>query len=274
MIELQTDESHASILRKGAYVESLILNGVDILKKTIDGVQPHGGLSVMIPYADIVSNARYSFNGKEYRLPKNAGYEGDYINSMHGLVLDKTWKVIDRKNNEIKLGLSLTEKCYPSKLMITVHYMIRSSEFEVFFKVKNVGKKDAPIMCGSHPYLLFDGYWKFQFHDAVVLLKNTDKLSVTTNRLKYNKITSLGGRQYDNAYFGGGEVDFVTRRKKIKIRRYNMPFFEIYNGIYSNPGSVAFEPLTGAPNCFNNRIGLKILKGNEEMNCGFSLALV
>ena len=92
------------------YVESLILDGVDILKKTVDGVKPHGGSCILIQYADIVSNARYSFNGKEYRLPKNAEYEGDYVNSMHGLVLYKTWKVIDRKDNKINLGLLLTKK--------------------------------------------------------------------------------------------------------------------------------------------------------------------
>jgi len=274
LITLQENNSKVLISTKGAYVESLIINGLDILKETNDNIEPHGGLSILIPYADIVSKASYIFNGKKYLLPKNAEYEGDLINSMHGLTLDQTWKVISRSNKKIDLQVILNKNFYPSKLLVDVIYRIDNAKFNIDYSIKNIGDKCCPIMCGAHPYFIFSDYWKFKFHDAVVQLKEYNTHSITTQRIEIDTISSLPNRLYDNAYFGGGIVDFYTKYMKMRIIRYNMPFFEIYNGIYAGQNSVAFEPLTSAPNCFNNGMGLKTLKQNEKFECGFSFLLL
>ena len=57
----------------GAYIKSLSLSGVDILMETPDGEQTHGGAALLIPYANRVRNASYTWNGKEYHLPKTMG---------------------------------------------------------------------------------------------------------------------------------------------------------------------------------------------------------
>ncbi|AGO60563.1 aldose 1-epimerase [Ferroplasma acidarmanus] len=273
MITLLENNSKVLISRKGAYVESLIINGINILKETNDNIEPHGGLSILIPYADIVSKATYKFNGKQYLLPKNAGYEGDLINSMHGLTLDQTWKVITKSDKKIDFQVILNENFYPSKLLIDVIYMIDNAKFSVDYSIKNIGDKSCPIMCGAHPYFIFSDYWKFEFHDAAVQLKRYNTKSITTQRIT-DTISNVPNKLYDNAYFGGGIVDFYTKYLKMEIIRYNMPFFEIYNGTYAGQNSVAFEPLTGAPNCFNNGMGLKTLKQNDKFECGFSCSLL
>ncbi|MEM3191670.1 MAG: aldose 1-epimerase [Candidatus Parvarchaeota archaeon] len=274
LLKLSKENSSAIISRRGAFVNSLTLDGRDILKGSTDGKQTHRGLSVLIPYADIVSNASYRFKGRKYSLPKNAGYEGDFKNSLHGLVIDKPWNIIFRNDEMIELKFILAKHYFPSVLSVVVRYKIGNSKFDTSFLIKNIGSNDAPLMCGSHPYFLFHGYWKFKFNDPIVQLNKTESQVITTKRIISDSITSFGRKQYDNAYFGGGKVEFLTKGIRLIIQRINMPFFEIYNGIYSEMRSVAFEPLTGAPNCYNNGMGLKILRKGEEFKCGFSITSV
>jgi len=274
LIRLQKDRSKALISERGAFVESLTLNEKDILKKTTDGIETHGGLSVLIPYADTVTKARFEFDGKEYNLPKNAYYEGDFVNSIHGLVSDEDWEEIATDYNETFMRVILSEDYYPSELSIVSHYLIGESTFVVNFEIRNIGNVDSPIMCGSHPYFIFNNYWQFNFHDPVVQLMKTESNSVVTEKVNSFNISNSGNRQYDHAFFGGGDINFVTEDRELRIKRSNMPFFEIYNGIYSGKESVAFEPMTGAPNCLNNLLGLKVLKVNEKFECGFTIELL
>jgi len=53
-----------------------------------------------------------------------------------------------------------------------------------------------------------------------------------------------------------------------------MPFFVLYNGKYAEGKSIAIEPLTGAPDAFNNGIGLKIIDPLKSLNTQFKIKLI
>ena len=91
MKKLEFQNSDALISQEGAYVTSLVLDGKPVLQGSLDHQKTHGGLSLLIPYADLVYGAKYEFEGVEYSLPRNAGYENDLFNSIHGLINDKNW---------------------------------------------------------------------------------------------------------------------------------------------------------------------------------------
>jgi aldose 1-epimerase len=78
----------------------------------------------------------------------------------------------------------------------------------------------------------------------------------------------------DNAFYLDSDIILNDDAHTVKIIRYNMPYIVLYNGIYANRNSIAIEPMTGAPNVFNNHIGLINLKKNHEFKCGYSVELL
>ncbi|MEM0139200.1 MAG: aldose 1-epimerase, partial [Ferroplasma sp.] len=82
-IIVKEGNSYAEFSSIGAYLIKLVLNGVEIIRKSNDGISTHGGAAVLIPFGNRIRNAEYTYNGKKYLLPKNDGK-----NSIHGLVRD------------------------------------------------------------------------------------------------------------------------------------------------------------------------------------------
>ncbi|KAA8922007.1 hypothetical protein [Thermoplasma sp.] len=103
MEELRYSSSLCRVSRRGAFVSSLSLNGLNILKPASDGYVTHGGMAVLIPYADTVKQASYVWEGRRYMLPRNAAYEGDMVDSIHGLVKSSPFSVVYRDTNSILL---------------------------------------------------------------------------------------------------------------------------------------------------------------------------
>lgn len=263
--------SKAFISTRGAFVSSLELEGVNVLKKARDGHVTHGGLSILAPFADIVSDAQYSWEGKLYRLPKNAIYENDYNDSIHGLVKNVRWNVKDEKKNSISLDFTLRHKGYPSQLFLIVKYALYKNTLLTEFEVKNIGDKKAPLICGAHPYFLFRDHWIIRPEEAVEHIMNPTSM----NPLKGDKLCNLFSSEknitYDDTYFGGGDLTMLSKDRVITIKRVNMPFFEIYNGKFSEGHSVAIEPMTGIPNGFNSKFKLETINPGETINCSFGI---
>ncbi len=276
METIYSGRGRACISKSGAFVSSLKLDDIHVLKRTHDRHQTHGGMAVLIPYADIVSNARFEWQGREYRLPKNSKCENDSVNSIHGLVREKPWHIKKKSAESLELGFDLRHRDFPSELSITARYTITNNRFLVEFDVKNTGRSVAPIMCGAHPYFIYDDYWRLQCADRVKWLKNVTSKSkspveIRTEEIDCRSFDSRGNRLFDDAFEGGGEIDLLSADRVITLKRRNMPFFEVYNGRYAQGESVAVEPITSAPNSFNNGYGLKSIDTGGTFRCGFSI---
>ena len=96
---IRKDKSFAMISKKGAFVSYLKLINREIFKQTVDGYTTHGGMSTLIPYADLVKNASYKWLGTTYYLPKNAKYENNFNDSIHGLIRSSKFN-INKKTNQ------------------------------------------------------------------------------------------------------------------------------------------------------------------------------
>ena len=68
-------------------------------------------------------------------------------------------------------------------------------------------------------------------------------------------------------------LELSSEYGQIKLERKNMPYFVLYNGKYSRGESVALEPMTGAPDAFNNRIGITEVEPAGEFTCGFKISI-
>lgn len=271
--------SEATISEEGAYVSSLILDGIPILQGSLDGYKTHGGLSVLIPYADIVYESKYTFDGVEYSLPKNATYENDFKNSIHGLTNDIKWKIRKRGEGYLNLACSVENPGYPSRLGVTVTYRLRHHSFDVGISLRNTGEKACPVMAGSHPYFISDGKWRIEFSDPLVSLIGITDKKVQSDVPNLSAITSYdvidsSTKIFDDSFFGGGRLILRTDTSSVELKRKNMPFFSVYNGSFAPENSFSIIPLTAAPNAFNNKFGLKVLYPKKTFKCSFSMRLI
>lgn len=271
MIELKSSSSTCRISKRGAFVSSLNIKGMEILKKMTDGHVTHGGMSILVPYADIVKNATYQWCGKQYKLPKNAGYENDFDNSIHGFVSSSQFSVTFIDDNSVSLKYVCKRRDYPSILGISINYSLAVDTLRTIFTVENYGNQPAPLQCGAHPYFIYNDIWIMYFNKKVNNVKNvySDHPQIDGNGRFY--IIQKNRGHYDDTFYGNSATHLITSDREIEIRRTRMQYFEVYDGIYSSGNSVAVEPLTGAPNSFNNELGLIDLKPSEIFACMFDI---
>lgn len=261
---IRHEKSTAEICLKGAYVRTLSLSGKELLKPSHDWRETHGGMAMLLPYANRVRNAEYDWNGRVYHLPRNNGEH-----SIHGLTRDVEWTVAHRGNNTISLWHKLETDQYPVPLYIKVGYSISSNSFTIEIEATNEGDIPAPFMAGMHPYFVFSDSWRLESPRMLLFMKYEDSYfpdGTVTPRLA-GSISSGSGESYDNTFIAGQEVRLVSGDRNVMIRNNNMPFLVVYNGEYSEGTSVAIEPMTAAPDAFNNRIGLITIDPGEQFRC-------
>lgn len=274
MVTLRNGGSIARIDRIGAYIDSLQLNGKQILMNSPDGRETHGGCAVLIPFANRVRNGTYVWQGRTYSLPKNDG-----LNSIHGLVRHEKWEYAREDatdDNETALKFRLASAGYPSVIEVMNTYEIGEEFFNVTTSIKNAGDNSSPLVVGFHPYFLFNGNWGLRHSEELSMLHYRDRYfpDGTMEKVDFNDDKGIQQRTLDSCFLGGGDLTFSAGNYSLKIIRRNMDYFVIYNGQFSYGRSVAIEPMTGAPDAFNNHIGVKDLAPGDTFECGFRIELV
>ncbi len=270
MILLSSETGEAEVDRKGAYLRAFSLNGKEIIKRPTDDRPTHGGSAVLIPYAGRVRNAEYTYRGRKYVLPANDGR-----NSIHGLLKDELWEAMKSGNEEAVLSCDLSISGYPSTIHTEVKYRIRRNQFSISAEVRNKGDYACPLLVGFHPYFITGGQWRLSHSEKLSELIFEDGYFPNGNYrdVNLNGLKNMGEMEFDNCFRGGGVVTLHGSGRSVTIRRKNMPFLVIYNGKYAEGISVAIEPMTGAPDAFNNGIGLIDLEPGKRFSCGFSIEL-
>ncbi|MEM0312853.1 MAG: aldose 1-epimerase [Thermoplasmatales archaeon] len=260
---INLNESRVVIDTYGAYVRSLQLSGSDILMESEDGNQTHGGCATLIPFANRVRGASYFWLGKRYCLPRNDGN-----NSIHGFTKDMNWD-ISAGDTKVVLNTVIDRKDYPSKLKCQSMIELKEHSLIIRFIISNVGDIDAPLSIGLHPYFLHGGSWKVRQPSKVKKLNYIDTYfpDGTMTEINSEYLSSGNQREFDNCFLVGPSLSLETAHHIIDIQTENMNYFVIYNGKYSSGKSVAVEPMTSAPDAFNNGIGLITLKSNSKFTC-------
>lgn len=268
-IRVSVGESMIEIERKGAHIRSLILGGIDVLMPAIDEVQTHGGCALLIPFANRVRNAEYEWEGKKFKLPKNNGK-----NSIHGLTRDIIWEQT-ASYGRIESTTYIENDGYPSTLDCRVIFELSSTSLAVKLLFRNSGKTSAPLSVGLHPYFRHKGRWDVVSPGVMKGLGTIDQYFPDGSLVDINppRLSSMDERAYDNCFLVGSSVTLDTTDYALNIRTVGMDYFVVYNGKYSRAESVAVEPMTSAPDAFNNQIGLLTLDAGESLSCSAEFSL-
>jgi aldose 1-epimerase len=225
------------------------------------------------PFPCRIRAGKYRLNGKAYQFDHlfNDG------TAIHGLLFNKAFAVTGEEADELSgtVFLSYTydreDKGYPFHYSCQIKYCLHpDGVLEVLTTVTNLDDKPIPIADGWHPYFRLGGRvddWELQFHaDAIV---EFDEELIPTGHLAqyvlFDQSRSIGDLSLDNCFAlkpglvspaceiynpaNGCRISFLPDP--------NYPYLQIYTP--RSRDSIAVENLSGAPDCFNNKMGLTML---------------
>lgn len=243
----------------------------------------------LLPFPNRVHRGTYSFEGKSHQLPINFRPNGGH--AIHGFAMSQPWKVTGQKLSNDAALLSLALDCpagqegFPFPWRAELDLALTDAGFRMETRLINKGKKDMPAGWGWHPY--FRTGTKI---DALELqLPKGRKLAVDEWMIPTGKFenfpgfarpASIGDRFLDaclelEAASGSPESVLLDRHQGLRLSVHQEAPTCRHLQVFTHPNrhGIALEPMSCAPDAFNNGMGLRSLapKGVLTTVCSVSL---
>ena len=240
------------------------------------------------PFPNRINNGTYAFNGKHYFFNCN-----QHPHALHGLLWNALFEIKDEKVNEDGVLLVLVKEynkddnAYPFQYSIEIEYHLTAQGFTCITRLYNNAVEPILIADGWHPYLSIGGAI-----DLLLLqipsqkqLELADTLIPTGNYINntfFQQANSLKDVTLDHCF----ELDVLERKvetllinesKNVTVVLWQQCGVKGYNFIqvYTPPDrrSIAIEPMTCAPDAFNNKNGVFVLDPQESVELVFGIHL-
>jgi aldose 1-epimerase len=285
LIQLRHGRHEALVTDLGATIRTYTVDGRPVLDGCLDGQPCTAGRGhVLLPWPNRIAGARYTFDGMEHRLEVTEPKTGAAI---HGLTRRQRWDVVEEVSNRVRLGYQLRPAPgYPFPLSCEVAYQLDDTGLRVRIAATNTGDRPCPYAAGAHPYLTAGTP---TIDDLTVQLPAshyypTDERStplprepVDGTRYDLRTPTRLGDRRIDHAYTGLARDPDGMARVHLQAPDGTAvtlwadsahDYLQLYTGdtvpeVERRRGGLAVEPMTAAPNAFNNGEGLHVLRPGE-----------
>jgi len=287
IITLKNDNTTADIYAFGGFVNAFILQTANGLLNVIDGftsvedaiANATNGFksSFLSPFTCRMNKGEYAFAGGNYKIEKF------YLppHAIHGLLFDAVYDIIETNSSNVEASVTLqhtylaTDKGYPFTFTVQHVWVLRANnELSVTTTVHHTNTTAIPYAQGWHPYFTLGGTvdnYTLQF-DSNAMLEFDNTLIPTGNdiaRTEFAAGASLNGVFVDNCF----KLNTETQQPKC-VLSYNgvsvtivpdssYPFLQVYTPNHRQ--SIAIENLSGAPDCFNNGIGLCLIEPNVSI---------
>lgn len=227
------------------------------------------------PFVCRMRNGSYSFNNKKYTIHKH--YLGEH--AIHGLIYDALYLIEDHFANEneavvkLKYTYNKTDQGYPFTYEIELIWKLSiGNKLSVTTMVKHNNSNTIPYADGWHPYFTLGG----KIDNCTLAFTSSTKLEFdsallpTGKKVKDNRFinaTSLKGVFLDNSYLlmQDQKNQCILKNSKMQLivePDETYPILQVYTPISRK--SIAIENLTGAPDNFNNQIGLILLEPKKQ----------
>ena len=266
-------------LNDGASIQELKLSSHTLIKdlSPLDYKNTYAS-SILFPFANRIKAGIYRFEGATFEFPIN---EEANHNALHGLVFNKTFKVIDQVSTKdsasVKLIYEEKQKStgFPFTYTIQLEYILTEISLDLKVTITNTDTKNFPFTLGWHPYFLsddlsestlcFESSKKMVFNDQMITIETTD--NPDDSKIK------IENKQLDDCWeLDKTDVSFSTPNYNLSINSSEKnSFLQAYTPPLNNV--IAIEPTTGVSDSFNNKIGLKILTPTDSYQVNWSLKL-
>jgi aldose 1-epimerase len=229
----------------------------------------------MSPFACRMESGKYMHLDIPYTIEKF------YLNkdAIHGIVYDALYTIQETNADEhgayviLKHHYTGNDKGYPFNFTILVKWHLqKNNKLSVESIITNETSQEIPMMDGWHPYFSIGGL----MNDCSLSFKNRGKVEFNEQLLPtgqvvedntFNESTKIEAKELDNCFILDPiQKDCVLENDEIKLvvqAEMNYPYLQLY--IPPNRKSIAIENLSGAPNCFNNKMGLLMMKPHENL---------
>lgn len=267
-------------LNQGARIDQLKIDNIQVISETNPkSYKDNYASAILFPFANRIKDGRYTFNDINYSLDCN---ESDKNNAIHGLVYDKTFEYVssnlasDFGSVTLKYEDNGTSKGFPFAYEIFLMYLLNASGIKLAVKILNKDKKAFPFTLGWHPYfdsldlsestINFESKTKFLFDEQQIVTGKT--------AFKESMPYSLKDVKLDDAYILEADgVEFTTPEYVMSIKSSSKDnFLQLYTP--NEPKRIAIEPMTGACDSFNNKIGLQVLHSNNQFEIAWEILII
>ena len=229
------------------------------------------------PFVCRLADGKYTFASQEYRVEKSLPAK----HALHGLLYDKAFDVLETHQSQTEASIRMQyayrgdDPGYPFDYDCVVKWTLQAdNRLTVETSCINRDSGLIPMQDGWHPYFTFgkpldELQLEFQAREVVEF---NDELVPTGERSEYTRFSALeplGNQEFDNCF----SLNFDTcmplcvlrdpqSRLQLEIHPHqSYPYLQIYTPPHRR--SIAIENISGAPNAFNNGMGVQTLESGE-----------
>jgi aldose 1-epimerase len=259
---------------------------------------PHrGGIPILFPWPGRVAGARFSFKGREYRLPVNDPARG---HSIHGFACERPFRVTRRGPYFLAAILDSSEhpdlkSIWPWPFTLEIDYEVGNG-IRLRARIANTGDSAMPFGFGAHPYfhaplnpkgsrdamqIQLDAEARWLLDAALIPTGAAEPLA---GKYDLQAPRALGNETYDDAFRMSASNDQPRARlidpslKAALEIRADAAFGDFV--VYAPPDNpvVALEPYTCAPDAFNLATrgidaGMRQLAPGQTFEASFEIRL-
>jgi aldose 1-epimerase len=261
--------------------ENSVINIADGFSSPEDAKQtitPFFRSAKLSPFVCRLKNGTYKLQEKEFKIEKYYLKE----NALHALLYDAVFEVKESPTDQESAAIVLThhydgsDNGYPFEYDIEVEWKLSEGNIlSCKTTVSHTNEFAIPYADGWHPYfsldtnidecyLQFDSDQMLEFDGALI---PTGK---TVQDVRFAQKAYLKGIQLDNCFVldqSKSQPKAVFSSEKLRLTILpdsSYPYLQVYTP--DDRKSIALENLSGAPDCFNNGIGLKMIEPNESIS--------
>jgi len=285
-IAISSGTHHVIAASVGAALRSYTVQG----RQVLDGfeaneISPGGRGQVLMPWPNRIADGRYDLDGHVHQLPLD---ELPLGHAIHGLVRWAEWRVEHQAVDVVRFRHRLPPRPgYPFPLDLTVEYRVSSAGLTVTYGATNAGAVPCPFGVGAHPYFAFGGTSidAVELHVPAETWLEVDARSIPQARrpvagsdVDFRRSRVIGALRLDHAFTdlqrdADGAARVVLRYGKHQVRielDRSFEYVQVFTGdtLFDRSRrrqAVAIEPMTCAPNAFNNGQGLRMLAPHESL---------
>ncbi|MDN5212954.1 hypothetical protein QQ020_12885 [Fulvivirgaceae bacterium BMA12] len=291
---LQTGEYVNIVPRYGGAINEVVLkknNDLHPIHKAAKSLDAFNAVSIplyagtfLAPFPNRVANGRYEFNGTTYLLDHT---DPGLPNALHGFLYKTPFKVSSPDQEAGRLALECSfhgDIGYPFKVFFRNTYQLSENELRIRSYACNESGTKIPFGMGWHPYIATGtpiDKLQLKIPGEKTFEQDTQYIPIGTikNNPKFREYAAISNDFMNDCYQvnkpGRTSLYDPDKDLEIFIDQQTGPGGYNYCMYFTPPDRdcLAIEPMTAAPDAFNNGHGLITLAEGEAIELAFSLRI-
>lgn len=303
---LLAGDYEAKIASVGATLRSLTYQGRDLVVPfDADEVRPAYRGATLAPWPNRIVDGRYAFRGHSYQVALTEPGRG---HALHGLAGWLHFEAVEVAESWVTLRATIQpQDGYPWRIAVETTFALGADGLTQRVKATNLSGDFAPWGTGPHPYLVAPSgvldEWTMRIPAEQVLAVTDDRLSpvglepvtIDAERFDFREARVIGTAAIDHAYTGllrdrdgmvtvqvtdadgdGAAITWDARCAWVQIHTADRPGGP---GVYGHRIGLAAEPMTCAPDAFNDDrypydTGLAVIAPSDSHKASWRISAV